>query len=87
MSLPSSAVFTKDGKPVSIRFINCGWFYEGDLTTLAMVKSLYADEWNEGPLPEDYDHLTIYESPITKAEVDYIIEKSIEVGRLKRRTA
>jgi len=86
MSLPSSAVFTKDGKVVSIRFINCGWVYEGDLPTLHMVRDLYGDLWNEGPVPEDYDRVTIYEANITKEEFDYIVEKSIEAGRLKKRT-
>jgi hypothetical protein len=86
MSLPSQAVFEKDGKIIHKVFVNCGWFHNGDETTVEVLYDIYNNSFNQKEcyFPEDYDRVIIYDSSVTKEEVDFIIERSIAVGKLKR---
>jgi hypothetical protein len=50
MSLPSKALFYKDGVKVAECFVNCGWFYQDTIPFIQrLLKELeYPDcDWNE----------------------------------------
>lgn len=87
MSLPSYAVFKKGDEEVKRVFINCGWFHDGQKTTIRMIKEMYMDEWGSKKypdeqrsslIPEDYDTVQIYDETLMKEEVDFIVEQLIK---------
>ena len=68
MSLPSRMMFYNDNDKLIVSFfINCGWVYEGRLSTLKVLRMFGYD------FPQEFKYVKIYEETLTFDEFHYLL--------------